>query len=71
MTPEGCTDTDDISIKVFREIVIYVPTGFTPNYDALNDGLKPKYIGIRKLAYFRIYNRWAQLVFYTSDLNQG
>ena len=70
-TPEGCIDTDDINIKVFKEIAIYVPTGFTPNFDALNDMLKPKYIGIRKLACFRIFNRWGQLVFSTTDLNKG
>ena len=70
-TAEGCIDTDDIYIKVFKETAIYVPTGFTPNKDGLNDILKPKYIGIKKLTYFRIFNRWGQLVFYTNDLNRG
>lgn len=70
-TVGGCMDTDDIHIKVFKETAIYVPTGFTPNSDGLNDILKPKYIGIKKLNYFRIFNRWGQLVFYTNNLNIG
>ena len=70
-TTEGCVDTDEISIKVFNEIAIYIPTAFTPNNDALNDILKPTYIGIRKLSYFRIFNRWGQLVFSTNDMSKG
>jgi len=70
-TAEGCTDEDDIKITVFKESAIYVPTGFTPNHDGLNDRLRPSYIGIRELAFFNVYNRWGQLVFSTRDLSKG
>ena len=51
--------------------MIYVPNAFTPNKDGLNDLLKPFMIGIRELKYFRIFNRWGQLVFETQDPNNG
>ena len=70
-TPEGCVDTDTVHIKVFKGSAIYVPTGFTPNSDGKNDILKPMYIGIRKLDYFRIFNRWGEMVFQTNDTGMG
>jgi gliding motility-associated-like protein len=40
-----------------------VPTAFTPNNDGLNDYLKPIPVGIKDFKYFRIYNRWGQMIF--------
>lgn len=70
-TLEGCTDKDEVTIKVFKGSAIYVPTGFTPNNDGKNDVLRPLGIGITKIHFFRIYNRWGQLVFNTSKLGEG
>ena len=68
---EGCVATDQVSIEVFKGSGIYVPSGFTPNHDGKNDVLHPKYIGIKTLNYFTIYNRWGQLVFSTRDMSKG
>ncbi len=70
-TPGGCTTTDDIFIKVYKGPDIYVPSGFTPNNDGLNDVLKAIPVGIRELRYFRIFNRWGQMVFSTRNPQQG
>ena len=70
-SPEGCTAKDDVSITVFKGSAIYVPSGFTPNNDGLNDKLKPSYIGIKKLNYFSVYNRWGELIFTTADMSKG
>ena len=70
-TPEGCTDTSSMKVTVFKGSAVYVPTGFTPNNDGLNDILKPYLIGIKTLYYFTIYNRWGQKVFSTNDVNKG
>lgn len=67
----GCADTDDIQIKVFAAADIYVPTAFTPNYDGLNDLAKAIPVGMREFSYFRIYNRWGELVFATADSSKG
>jgi len=70
-TIEGCTDTDTVNVKVFKGSVIYVPTGFTPNNDGRNDILRPTGIGITKIYFFRVYNRWGQLVFSTNKPGEG
>jgi len=62
-TAGGCLTVDTQFVKTFKEVKIYVPTAFTPNNDGLNDYLKPIPAGIKELKYFRIYNRWGQLVF--------
>lgn len=65
---DGCFADDDIKVKVFKTLPdIFVPTGFTPNGDGRNDVIKPILAGMRSLTYFRVYNRWGQLVFSTSE----
>lgn len=68
----GCTGTDSIRIKVFKlPASIYVPSGFSPNNDGNNDVIRPILIGMRSLRLFRMYNRWGQLLFSTSEKNRG
>jgi gliding motility-associated-like protein len=50
---------------------ILMATAFTPNGDLINDVIKVEGPGIEKLVYFRIYNYSGNLVFETSDLNEG
>ena len=50
-------------VKTIKEVKIYVPSGFTPNNDGLNDFLKPLMLGIKEFQYFKVYNRWGQLVY--------
>lgn len=67
----GCVASDDITIKVFKRIDIYVPTAFTPNGDGHNDILRAIPAGIKEFKYFHIYNRWGQLVFQTTNASKG
>jgi gliding motility-associated-like protein len=66
---DGCTGTGAVAIKVFDKAGIYVPTGFTPNGDGLNDYIKPVFAGIREMKYFRIYDRWGNIVFNSRHMN--
>jgi gliding motility-associated-like protein len=71
-TADGCIGQDEIVVKVFKTAPdIFVPTGFTPNKDGRNDILKPICVGITKLEYFRVFNRWGQLVYETREFNKG
>ena len=70
-TSQGCEARDSVNIKVFKGSAVYVPTGFTPNADGLNDILKGLYVGINNVHYFKIYNRWGQEVFSTNSLSKG
>ena len=68
----GCFAEDGIQVKVFKTgPEIFVPSAFTPNKDGKNDILKPITVGISILKYFRVFNRWGQLVFTTSELGKG
>jgi gliding motility-associated-like protein len=50
---------------------MYVPTAFTPNNDGLNDLARPIMLGMRSLTYFRIYNRFGELVYSTTEIGKG
>ncbi len=68
----GCFSEDQVKVKVFTGgPEIYIPSGFTPNGDGKNDLLRPVTVGISKLNYFTIYNRWGQRVYSTTELNKG
>jgi gliding motility-associated-like protein len=70
-TSAGCTATDTVRFMVFKDASIYVPNAFTPNGDGRNDIFLPGYVGIKKLQYLSIYNRWGGLVFNTNNLGKG
>ncbi|MBK8519992.1 MAG: gliding motility-associated C-terminal domain-containing protein [Chitinophagaceae bacterium] len=70
-TAAGCLTVDTQVVKINKNIVIYVPNAFTPNNDSRNDLLKPFMIGIKQLTYFKIFNRWGELVFETKSINEG
>jgi gliding motility-associated-like protein len=71
-TDNGCFALDTVSIRVFKtDPDIFVPTAFTPNGDRLNDILTPIPVGIGDFQFFRIYNRWGQLLFSTTSTGRG
>ena len=70
-TISGCITIDTQLVKINKNIVIYVPNAFTPDKNGINDFLKPFMIGIKELKYFRIFNRWGELVYETKDAKTG
>jgi hypothetical protein len=62
-TISGCVTVDTQAVKTVKEADIYVPSAFTPNKDGLNDFLRPIFMGIKELRYFRVFNRWGQLLY--------
>jgi gliding motility-associated-like protein len=69
-TTLGCSATASIVIKAATTTGIIVPNAFTPNHGGQNDILKVNAFGVQ-LKYFRVYNRWGQLLFATSDAGVG
>jgi gliding motility-associated-like protein len=68
----GCSDSAYVTVRVFKtNPYIFVPSAFTPNDDGLNDVFKPIAVGIQKINYFSVYNRWGQLVFTTTINGRG
>lgn len=71
-TPEGCFAHDTLTVRLFRTLPdIFVADAFTPNGDYLNDVFHVYPVGIRELDYFRIFNRWGQLLFSTNTSENG
>jgi len=70
-TAIGCLATDQIKIQVYKGPDIYVPNAFTPNRDSRNDILKAFPVGIKDFHYFRIFDRWGNLVFSTTNAGNG
>jgi gliding motility-associated-like protein len=48
-----------------------VPQAFTPNNDGVNDVVYVNGWGIKELLYFRVFNRFGQLVFESSNIDNG
>ncbi|RYZ22684.1 MAG: gliding motility-associated C-terminal domain-containing protein, partial [Sphingobacteriales bacterium] len=68
----GCFDTTGVTVVVFKtNPYVFVPTGFTPNGDGRNDVLLPVAVGVKKINYFRLFNRWGQLIFSTTANGHG
>jgi gliding motility-associated-like protein len=67
---EGCYDLDTINVLVFQTLPdIFVPNAFSP--EGRNRELRPKAVGISTLQYFRVFNRWGQVVFQTTQFDKG
>lgn len=71
-TAEGCTGYDSIKVYLFEtKPSIFIPTAFTPNGDGQNDIMRPTVAGMKKFIYFKVYNRWGQLLYSTGQEGQG
>ncbi len=66
----GCVATDQVSVVVNFENVIFVPNIFSPNGDGSNDVLYVRGKGIASFD-FIVYDRWGEKVFETNDLVTG
>lgn len=68
----GCMDSASVNVKVFETAPsVFLPNAFTPNRDGRNDVFRPIAAGMQKIEYFRIYNRWGQLIFTSGDNGKG
>ena len=68
----GCKLNDTINITVENcPQYIYFPNSFTPNNNGLNDTFRPLSGGAMTKYELQIYNRWGQLIFRTTNKNDG
>jgi gliding motility-associated-like protein len=74
----GCVTIDTLMIKMAEELPreslysdLFVPKAWTPNGDGHNDKLLPLTVHIKQLLYFRVFDRWGQLMFETSEMKKG
>ena len=62
----GFSDSADI-LFINCGCVAYVPSAFTPNNDALNDGLIPNLDCLVRDYHFTVFSRWGEKLFETFD----
>ncbi|HEX5151839.1 MAG TPA: PKD domain-containing protein [Parafilimonas sp.] len=70
-TVAGCATTDLVHLKVIKGPEIYVPSAFTPNGDGRNDRFRFTPAGISEISFFRIMNRWGQVVYSSENAGDG
>lgn len=66
----GCVVVDRVKVRVFEQGGLYVPNAFSPNGDGRNDQLRVIGPGL-KLKYFRVFNRFGQMMFETTEAGRG
>jgi len=68
-----CGKTTDSTVVSIEDCAcrFYVPTAFTPNGDGKNDLFQPKYLCLFSNYQLRVYNRWGQMVFSSSNPAEG
>ena len=66
----GIANSVSNTITVIKEPNLFHPTSFTPNSDGLNDIFKV-FGQFTATVEFKIFNRWGELLFLTTDLNKG
>lgn len=76
ITPaNGCRVADTLQVLIasppFLKSSLLMPGAWTPNNDGHNDKLHPLTVSIKELYYFRVYNRWGQLMFETNKNGEG
>ena len=65
-----CVDSITLDVPILIRPLLDVPNAFTPGRFGKNGIIKVEGFGIGKMSW-KIYNRWGQVVFSTSDRSQG
>lgn len=69
---QGCRDSICKDLYIKYEVLLYVPNTFTPNNDGVNEVFLPIVEGLKTTDYkFYVFNRWGELMFSTTDQNEG
>jgi len=73
ISPEGCISTDTLKVRVFDSSItdIFVPKSFTPNGDGNNDILYPYIAGIQSFHYFKVFDKFGQMVYESRNATEG
>lgn len=67
----GCVGYDTVYVQVYQGPEYYVPNAFSPNGDGLNDVFRAIPVGMTRPEYFRVFNRFGELVFETNQYLKG
>ena len=63
----GCTVNETIHVQRKCTKSIFIPNGFTPNQDGINDFFGPAGVNVDALDFY-VFDRWGEQVFHSSDI---
>ncbi|MCB0514433.1 MAG: gliding motility-associated C-terminal domain-containing protein [Chitinophagales bacterium] len=67
----GCMASDTVEVFNQNCCIVQIPTAFTPNGDGLNDLLRPAHFCNLENFNLKVFNRWGEKIFETSDGSSG
>jgi len=67
----GCGASGSVNVVVNNGGPIAIPSAFTPNNNGVNDIYHILHFCPVELVYFKIFDRWGELLFETSDITRG
>jgi gliding motility-associated-like protein len=67
----GCADTAYARVRIDNNLPDMLPNAFSPNGDGLNDVFRIEGATYQQLNFFKVFNRFGHLVFYTTDIAKG
>ncbi len=67
----GCIGYDTVFVQVYDGPGYYVPNAFSPNGDGLNDVFRAIPVGITRTDWFRVFNRYGEMIFETNQWLKG
>ncbi|MEO6671103.1 MAG: gliding motility-associated C-terminal domain-containing protein [Ferruginibacter sp.] len=67
----GCVGKDNVYVQVYPGPLYHIPNAFSPNGDGLNDIFRVVPAGISYTEWFRIFNRFGELVFESNQWLKG
>lgn len=70
-TNTGCVTIDTQQVKIIKQMEVFVPNAFTPDHNGSNDYLHPIVRGVKQVHYFKVFNRWGQLVYQSTTDKPG
>jgi gliding motility-associated-like protein len=67
----GCRNIDSVFVDIDYRDNLFIPSAFTPNGDGKNDVFRVANITFQRLMEFRVFNRWGQEIYSTTDHKKG
>ncbi len=67
-TPEGCYRITPVFVNIIIPDIV-IPNTFTPNGDGVNDVFTVLVNSNVQINYFKIFNRWGDVVYLTTDID--
>ena len=66
-----CSARDTIMVQNVCGAKLFIPNAFSPNNDGVNDEFKVQTTELLSFFDLKIFNRWGNFIFHTSNPNQG